>query len=127
MSNEEMRKLIEEETVCGFTIRPWGITALARLSPTFEAIYAGMKARGVSIMTIRENMDGLVFALLPHAPAILSVTLGIKESEIDEKVNPGDLVPIVLTIFRLNIDYLKNWSAPVTATVEVLAKEAETA
>ena len=125
--NTEMERLVEEQEICGWKIRPWGITALAKLSPTFEAIYRGMKERGVSLKTMGENKEGIIFSLLPHAPAIIAVSLGIRESEIDEKVSPGDVMPIVLTIIRLNIEYLKNWSAPLTATVSILEKEAERA
>lgn len=122
--NNELKKLVGGEEVCGFTIRPWGIKALAELTPVFEQVYIGMKRRGVSIKNFREKIDGLVFSIMPFAPQILSTSLGMTVEKVDEKITPDKIVPIITAIIRLNLDYLKNLSAPVMATVTAMAKEA---
>lgn len=110
MMNEEknsLEVLFPEEEIEGVKVRPWSLGQSVSLAPTFEKVIAEIKARGIEIDKLEEQIDQLVFAIFPHIIRIIHVTTGIEEKEIEcWPISKGTAV--VLTIMAQNMNHLKN-------------------
>jgi len=104
--------LLDGEEVAGRIVRPWTIRKAAALSPTFASIQADMKARKLSFRDFFAdgkviNVDQLFFVIMPFAPDIIKITLGVTDEELD-KISQNDMTKLVSVIALQNIEYLKN-------------------
>jgi hypothetical protein len=118
---DDIEAVLDFAEVAGFKIRPWGLLALKRLSPHLERVILGLQARGLSFDEVKsgKGIEKLLFSVLPECADIVGITLGISLEEVD-KIPAKDVPVILLTIARLNMEYLKNWQGPIMAK----AKEA---
>jgi hypothetical protein len=133
MSDEQI--LFPNVEVEGYTIRPWTLAQAVALAPTLGALMGIAKESGVGevlwkFMDLLEPgqgdakdafdkaekevigvLPGLVPKFLPHAPKILSVSLGASAEEIG-KMDLGKATVLLLSVVTQNVDYLKNFFGP---------------
>jgi hypothetical protein len=133
MSDEQI--LFPDVEVEGYTIRPWTLAQAVALAPTLGALVDIAKASGVgeALLGFMDLLDpaqggakdafakaqkevigvlpGLIPKLLPHAPKILSVSLGTSAEETG-KMDLGKATVLLLSIVSQNVDYLKNYYGP---------------
>lgn len=105
----------------GFEIKPWSFGQTIDLMPVWERVATRLQESGLKLNKLRtsEGVAKLVKAILPEAPAVLSVTLGVTE----EEVRGWDLQKasvIVLTVVNLNLDHLKNLPGLVSQAVQMI-------
>lgn len=119
---DEATKVLDFVEVDGLKIKPWGIGALAKLSPHLENIMRELKKRGVSLKDVRDGkgLEGIVFSILPECPDMLSISLGVPKEEVDGYPTEKAL-RLIFTVVKLNMDYLKNWLGPLAATIREAA------
>lgn len=133
MSDEQI--LFPDVEVEGYTIRPWTLAQAVALAPTLGSLVDIAKAAGVGEVLL-EFMDlldpaqggtkdafakaqkevigvlpGLIPKILPHAPKILSVSLGVPAEEVD-RMDLGKATTLLLSVVSQNVDYLKNFFGP---------------
>lgn len=139
MSDEQI--LFPDVEVEGYTIRPWTLAQAVALAPTLGALVEIAKESGVGevLLGFMDLLDpgqggakdafakaqkdvmgvlpGLIPKFLPHAPKILSVSLGASEEEVSG-MDLGKATVLLLSVVSQNVDYLKNFFGPgrVTAT-----------
>ena len=112
----EIDKLLDYEEVAGYKIKPWGIVSLSELSPCFERILIALKGRGVTAEDAVSNIDKILFAILPEAPKLLSITLKLTIEEVD-KISLDKVSMLIMAIVRINLAYLKNLLPLMTAAI----------
>jgi len=119
----------------GYTVRPWALAQAVALAPTLGALVDIAKASGVGeiLLGFMDLIDpgqggakdafakaqkevigvlpGLIPKFLPHAPKILSVSLGVSEEEVG-KMDLGKATVLLLSVVSQNVDYLKNFFGP---------------
>ena len=133
MSDEQI--LFPDVEVEGYTIRPWTLAQAVALAPTLGALVEIAKESGVGEVLLgsmdlldpaqggakeafakaqKEVMGvlpGLIPKFLPHAPKILSVSLGTSAEEVG-KMGLGKATVLLLSVVSQNVDYLKNFFGP---------------
>ena len=127
--------LFPDAEVEGYTIRPWTLAQAVALAPTLGSLVEIAKESGVGEV-IWKSMDlldpargdardasakaqkevlsvlpGLLPKFLPHAPKILTVSLGASEEEVG-KMSLGKSTVLLLSVVSQNIEYLKNFFGP---------------
>lgn len=127
--------LFPDAEVEGYAIRPWTLAQAVALAPTLGALVEIAKESGVGEV-IWKSMDlldpsqgdakkafggaekeilsvlpGLIPKFLPHAPKILTVSLGASEEEVS-KMDLGKATVLLLSVVSQNIEYLKNFFGP---------------
>lgn len=109
---DDVTKVLDYIEVEGFKVRPWGITALAKLSPHLEKVITELRSRGVTLKGVKEgDIGGVIFSVLPSCPDILAITLEIPLEEVG-KLSAERSMKVLLAIATTNMDYLKNWLGP---------------
>jgi len=127
--------LFPDVEVEGYTIRPWTLAQAVALASTLGALVEIAKESGVGevlwkFMDLLDTgqgdakdafakaqkevlgvLPGLVPKFLPHAPKILTVSLGASEEEVG-KMNLGKTTVLLLSVVSQNVDYLKNFFGP---------------
>lgn len=107
-----------------FQVSPWGFDEIEALNPTFEAIYAELKRRKISLRDFYQvskvgegkekidliNFDQLYFVIMPHLRHIFKVSMHITDEDVS-KIRPDEMTTMLLKIVMQNIGYLKNWLA----------------
>jgi hypothetical protein len=133
MSDEQT--LFPDVEVEGYTIRPWTLAQAVALAPTLGTLVEIAKESGVGgvLLGFMDLLDpgqggardafakaqkevigvlpGLIPKFLPHAPKILSVSLGTSAEEVG-KMGLGKATVILLSVVSQNVDYLKNFFGP---------------
>jgi len=118
-----------------YTVRPSALAQAVALAPTLGALVDIAKASGVGEILLgfmdllgpaqggaKESfgkaekevlsvLPGLIPKFLPHAPKILSVSLGASAEEVD-RMDLGKATVLLLSVVSQNIDYLKNFFGP---------------
>jgi hypothetical protein len=112
------------ENVAGFNVRPWGFDEIEKMTPVFEKIYSGLKARKLTLKDFYQqtkiddgnskieliNFDQLYFVVMPHVREVFKISTGASDSDLSKM--PPEVMPILLLkIVMQNIGYLKNWFA----------------
>lgn len=118
----ETETLLDYVEVGGYKIRPWGLVALQKLSPHLERIIIGMQTRGISIKDVKDGkgIEKVVFSILPECADVVAITLNATLEEVD-KIPPDKVPVIILTILKVNMNYLKNLSGPIMARIKEVA------
>jgi hypothetical protein len=107
----ENNALIDEEKIAGYTIRAWSFYDMAKLSPAFERITQSIVKRGIKLSEVSNDIDKIMFAILPELPGIVCYTLDITEDQLKKLSNENQNL-IFLTLVKLNLSTLKNWFIP---------------
>ncbi len=132
------RTLFPDSEVEGYTVRPWTLAQAVALAPTFGALIdvvekSGVKAALVKVLDavdiekpateavaqaltgswkdIAQALVKLVPQFLPHAPEILSVSLGVSKDAVGE-FDLGKTTRLLKAIAVHNFEYLKNFFGP---------------
>jgi hypothetical protein len=133
VSDEQI--LFPNAEVEGYTVRPWTLAQAVALAPTLGALVDVAKESGVGevLWKFMDFLDstqegakdafakaqkevmgvlpGLIPKFLPHAPKILSVSLGASEEEV-ARMDLGKATVLLLSVVSQNTDYLKNFFGP---------------
>lgn len=138
MAKDDEQILFPGVEVAGQNVRPWVLRQTVALAPTLETLVDIVAESGVgdvlseildsididktTISSIAEVMRGrwkdivkasprLLLKIVPLAPKILSVSLGLTEEEVGEYDN-GKTVDLLKAVAVQNWDYLKNYFGP---------------
>lgn len=131
MSNKtDEQVLFPEQDIEGYKVRPWTFGQAVDLAPTLDKIVSILKQEGVGDYVLSlaskgkdlkveeelgmmvSKISGLVPKLLPHAPNVVMVSLGIKEDEW-RAMSLSKATALFLGICTANMEYLKNFYGPV--------------
>lgn len=112
--------LIPEESVAGYTVKPWTLAQVIALTEEIEAVAQDLGEKGATLDGFAEKPMETVKMVAPHLPKFLAVTLGIPVEEAGE-MPAGDAVLVALTIVRQNINHIRNLFGPASEMLATLA------
>lgn len=112
----DLQKVTNQEVeISGHKIKAWGLVKISKLSPAIDRIICRLKDQGATWEKYKEDIDNGTFTtcdkalscIMPDAPEILSVSMGISIDEVD-KLPQEEITFIIMTIIGQNITYIKN-------------------
>jgi hypothetical protein len=122
LKQTEAEVVLGEQQVGAYTVRPWTIGKLAKLSPAIERLTAEFGRRGIKgFAEFEKNFQQIIFSVLPELPNIFSVTLDI-DLEKAEAIAMDESAALAIAIVRQNLLYLKNSLSPALALLAGLTE-----
>jgi hypothetical protein len=117
----EIEKLLEEQEILGYKVKPWTLGQVAELSPVFEQIVRKAESNKMSLLNLfdEENLQKGILLIAQFIPDILACSLKIKKQEVEN----FDIVKstiILVKIISLNAEYLKNSFGLIIQQVQTL-------
>jgi hypothetical protein len=106
---------LAEETVQGYTIKPWTIKQLLLVMPILDTLIKDLKDKGVTLDNLGEVFESqglaaakdIVQMILPQLPEFLAITLRIDRDD-SEELDLGLALQLAVKVLGMNVDHLKN-------------------
>ena len=103
----------------GYEIKPWSFGQTVDLMPVWDNVAERLRGSKITMKNAMKQVPVLVKALMPDAPQVCAITLGVDIAEVrDWDISKASI--IVLTIVNLNISYLKNLPSLIAQAMEMM-------
>ena len=118
--------LFPEKVIEGYRLRPMTLGQIQELVPYIQLVVTVMKQSKITVENVQENMDTILFCLLPVMPDIIKIV--IKEDDnIIKSFGAEKAAVIFREIVFQNIIYLKNLCRPLEGAMkEILSNPLNT-
>ena len=110
-----LTQLTAEETVGGYTIKPWTIKQLIQVMPILDKLAEELGKKEISFESFQGLVEthgvlvlkDLLQAALPQLPEFLAISLRKERGEMEE-LDLGQAMQIGVKVLALNVEHLKN-------------------
>jgi hypothetical protein len=127
--SQVLTSLLTEETLDGYTIKPWTIKQLLQVTPILKDLAQKLGDLGVTLDNFGDTvasqgvqgLAGLVDLILPQIPEFLAASLRISREEAEE-MDLGLALNLAVKVLALNVEHLKNSFSLITGQVAPLIR-----
>jgi hypothetical protein len=110
-----LTQLTAEETVDGYTVKPWTIKQLLQVMPILDRLAEELGKKEISFESLDRLVEehgvlvlkDLLQAALPQLPDFLAISLKKEKAEMEE-LDLGQAMKIGVKVLALNVEHLKN-------------------
>ena len=115
--------LFPEKVVEGYKLRPLTLGQIQELVPYIQLVITVMKQSKITVETAQDNMDAILFCLLPVMPDIIKIVIK-EDDDMIKNFGAEKAAVIFREIVLQNILYLKNLFRPLEGAMkEVLSSQ----
>lgn len=127
--SQVLTSLLAEESLNGYTVKPWTIKQLLQVTPILKDLAAKLGDMGVTLDNLGETvasqgvqaLAGLIDLILPQLPEFLAASLRIPREEAEE-LDLGLALNLAVKVLALNVEHLKNSFSLITGQVAPLIR-----
>lgn len=131
--SQVLTQLMAEESIAGYSIKPWTIKQLLLVMPILDTLIKELKDQGVTLDNLGEIFEGqglgavkdIIQTILPQFPEFLAITLRIDRGEAEE-LDLGLALHLAVQVLAMNLEHLKNAFGLIMDQVGTLVRPAAT-